>query len=181
VRTDNRGSAPRDFPWHDAIRSELDAWVPERLPRHFRPRHRQDRPRRAWRPLGVVGAAMLVTLAVAYLLLPAHPSHPAGARLRLAPAVRVTPTLGPEPALVTASPLTPAPPRTAPPPTPARAASAPTPKPSGTAPAPAPAPTPTATPVPPTPAPTPSTGPSGPPPAPAPSPVLCLPILPLCL
>jgi len=180
VRTDNRGSAPRDFPWHDAIRSELDAWMPERLPRHFRPRHRQDRPRRAWRPLGAVCAAMLVALAVGYLLVPAHPSHPAGARLRLGPAVRATPTLAPAPALVTVSPVTPTPAPTAPPPpAAARPAPAPTPRPSGTAPT--PAPTPTAAPVPPAPAPTPSTGPSGPPPAPAPSPVLCLPILPLCL
>jgi hypothetical protein len=57
-----------DPDWGELIRSELDSYVPERLPARFAPRQTVRRARHAWRPLSAAVALFLLGFVVAILV-----------------------------------------------------------------------------------------------------------------
>jgi hypothetical protein len=69
VRAEDHGRQP-ELPWQELIRSEMDTWMPERLPTNFRPRPHRPAPMRsaAWRR-GVVTVAIASAVA-AFVLTP---------------------------------------------------------------------------------------------------------------
>jgi hypothetical protein len=86
--------------WATIIKSEMDTWVPERLPERFRPRpwpseHMVCRAlRAAWRPVAVAGTIALAGCAV-YSQLPPRATVPAVVRTFLGTPIRITPTATP--------------------------------------------------------------------------------------
>ena len=107
-------STRQDFPWKTVIRSEMETWMPERLPLRFRPRSRPSVPG-AWRPLAVAVGVVLAGAAV-YTLSLVSDCSPAvvrvvfGTTLPLAPAPTPVPTRAgvgrstPKPAATTPEP-----------------------------------------------------------------------------
>lgn len=57
-----RSATDEEFPWGALIRSEVETWVPDRLPYHFDPRPARPRTqvRPAWRPLALAIAVVAI-------------------------------------------------------------------------------------------------------------------------
>lgn len=75
VRLHDDGPGHQDFPWRTVIRSEMETWVPERLPARFRHRAPAQRaggrrvPQPAWLPAALAAILVLVA-ALTYLRSP---------------------------------------------------------------------------------------------------------------
>src|SRR5439155_18587045 len=95
VRADG-SSGNQDFPWRAVIRSEMETWVPERLPAHFRPRRSgaartaRSSLARGWCTVALAVAALVMS-AMAYAQGHAASRVPTVVQLLLGTSVRATP------------------------------------------------------------------------------------------